>query len=54
MSEFIETLEDIERAHIRRALRLCGGNVTKTAYLLGISRATLYRKLKIYEIKYES
>lgn len=35
-----------ERAHIRRALDHCEGSVSKTADLLGISRKTLWEKMK--------
>lgn len=40
------SLEDVERAHIRRVLQMAGGNQTKAARLLGIDPKTLYRKLK--------
>jgi two-component system NtrC family response regulator len=39
-------LEDLERFAIERALRLCQGNRTKAAEMLGISRDTLYRKMR--------
>ncbi len=39
-------VEDAERLHIRRALGHTGGSVTKTAELLGISRKTLWEKMK--------
>ena len=39
------TLEEVERRHIVRALAYYGGNRSKTAKSLGISRATLYEKL---------
>ena len=39
-------LEDLERVAIERAIRVCGGNRTRAAALLGISRDTLYRKLR--------
>jgi transcriptional regulator with GAF, ATPase, and Fis domain len=42
------TLDDAERATIRRALESSSGNHTKAAKLLGISRRTLLRKLKAY------
>ena len=42
------TLEELEKAHIAQTLQKCGGNVTKAAVLLGISRKTLYRKRKQY------
>ncbi|MCD4733324.1 sigma-54-dependent Fis family transcriptional regulator, partial [bacterium] len=38
-------LEDLEIQHIRQTLRHCDGNKTQDAYLLGISRSTLNRKL---------
>ncbi|USQ96113.1 GAF domain-containing protein [Caulobacter sp. RL271] len=39
-------LEKAERAAVRRALTKAGGNVSAAAGLLGLSRATLNRKLK--------
>ncbi len=39
-------MEDLERFAIDRALRLCNGNRTRAAEMLGISRDTLYRKLR--------
>ncbi len=39
-------LDELERFAIERALRLCQGNRTKAAEMLGISRDTLYRKLR--------
>ncbi|WEX76516.1 GAF domain-containing protein [Sinorhizobium numidicum] len=39
-------LPDAERAVLRRVLSRANGNVSKAADLLGISRATLYRKMK--------
>lgn len=43
-------VEDAERVHIRRALTRCEGSVTQTAELLGISRKTLWEKMKRLEI----
>lgn len=40
------SLQQLETEHIRTVLELCGGNRTKTAKTLGISAATLWRKLK--------
>jgi DNA-binding NtrC family response regulator len=45
-SEVPLALEDMERMAIERAIRLCQGNRTKAAALLGISRDTLYRKIR--------
>ena len=39
-------LDVAERAALRRVLTRAGGNVSHAADLLGISRATLYRKMK--------
>lgn len=39
-------VEVAERAHIQRALNHCSGSVGKTAELLGISRKTLWEKMK--------
>ena len=40
------SMERLEHVAIQQALRLCEGNRTKAASLLGISRDTLYRKLR--------
>jgi two-component system NtrC family response regulator len=39
-------LDDMEKLAIERSLRLCHGNRTRAAALLGISRDTLYRKMR--------
>jgi transcriptional regulator with PAS, ATPase and Fis domain len=44
------SMEQMERLTIQQALRVSGGNRTKAAGLLGISRDTLYRKLRQYQI----
>lgn len=43
-------LEDAERAALKRALSRVHGNVTQAAQLLGISRATLHRKMNRLKI----
>jgi transcriptional regulator of acetoin/glycerol metabolism len=43
-------LEDIERATIRRVFEQVHGDKALAGRMLGISRATLYRKLKRYNI----
>jgi len=40
------SLEDLERLHVERILGKHGGNVSKAARELGISRAALYRRLE--------
>jgi DNA-binding NtrC family response regulator len=42
------TLDEMERRHIEQVLRLAGGNVDRAASHLGVSRSTLYQKLKRY------
>lgn len=44
-AESEQTLADVERGHIERALRETRGNQTQAAKLLGIPRRTLVRKL---------
>jgi DNA-binding NtrC family response regulator len=44
----IRPLEDVEKDYILAALKLNGGNQTRTAEQLRIGSATLYRKLKNY------
>ena len=39
-------VDDVERRHIRNALERTGGSIMKTAELLGISRKTLWEKMK--------
>jgi two-component system response regulator AtoC len=46
--EHFPTLEEVERVHILKALRLNKGHKGKTCQLLGISRPTLERKLQKY------
>ena len=40
----------MEMDEIKRALRICEGNVSSCSKLLGISRNTLYRKMKRYAL----
>ncbi len=43
-------LEKMEKTFIEQALRLSDGNVTDAAKMLGISRRTLHRKIKTYQM----
>ncbi|MEO0215946.1 MAG: sigma-54 dependent transcriptional regulator [candidate division WOR-3 bacterium] len=42
----IEPLKELENNEIKKALKECKGNISEAAKRLGISRATLYRRLK--------
>ena len=42
------TLDEMERRHVEHVVRLEGGNIDRAAVRLGVSRSTLYQKLKRY------
>lgn len=46
------TLREMEKEMIEKAMTSTGANIARTARELGISRATLYRKLKEYGFQY--
>jgi DNA-binding NtrC family response regulator len=46
----VSTLEEMEREMIREAMRRQGGNLSAVAQQLGITRQTLYNKIKRYEL----
>jgi transcriptional regulator of acetoin/glycerol metabolism len=41
-------LDDVERAAIAKALQLHNGNISKAAEELGLTRASLYRRMEKY------
>lgn len=45
------SLDGMEKFAIRQAMRLAGGNKSRAAELLGLSRGSLYRKLKEYGLE---
>jgi len=47
------SLEDVERRHIAEILRQTGGNVSQAARVLDIDRATLYTKIRKYDLRRE-
>lgn len=42
----VQTLERVETDHVRRTVEQCKGNVSRAAEMLGITRQTLYAKMK--------
>jgi len=46
----LQSLEEIERAHIAKVLRSVGGHRDKAASILGITRSTLWRKINKFGI----
>jgi DNA-binding NtrC family response regulator len=44
----LQSLEDMERTHIEKVLQTVGGHRDKAAAILGITRSTLWRKIKKY------
>jgi DNA-binding NtrC family response regulator len=46
----LTSLEEVERRHIVTVLQATGGNQTRAAYILGIERNTLARKIKRFGI----
>lgn len=47
----LPTLEQRNARYIRRVMRLCRGNVTLAARVMGIGRATLYRKVSELQLE---
>ena len=50
----VETINDLESKAIENAIHVYKGNLTEAAKALGIGRATLYRKVKQYNIDPQS
>jgi Transcriptional activator of acetoin/glycerol metabolism len=49
----IQTMEQIEKEHIIKALKYCNGNVVKASKLIDVGKSTLYRKIKRYNLDIE-
>jgi transcriptional regulator of acetoin/glycerol metabolism len=45
------TVDEIEKAMIEKSMKFHGGNISKMADSLGLSRAALYRRLEKYDIE---
>ncbi|MBI4829084.1 MAG: sigma-54-dependent Fis family transcriptional regulator, partial [Nitrospinae bacterium] len=46
--------EDFERRYLEDTLKACGGNVTRMARYIGLSRAHLHKKLRKYNLSAET
>jgi DNA-binding NtrC family response regulator len=53
MSSSIESLDELEKKHITRILEKYQWNISKAARALNVDRATLYNKIRKYELKEE-
>lgn len=49
-STVVAKMDQIEAQAIENAILQCRGNLTEASKALGIGRATLYRKVKLYQI----
>ncbi|MBN2646069.1 MAG: sigma-54-dependent Fis family transcriptional regulator [Desulfuromonadaceae bacterium] len=52
-ADYSQALTDFETAYLRQLLQKTGGNVEEAARLAGMNMATVYRKLKKYQIRKE-
>lgn len=50
-TDSVQSLETVEKNMIRKAIALYGGNHSKVATALGLTRQALYRRLEKYDIK---
>ncbi|MDF1575565.1 MAG: helix-turn-helix domain-containing protein [Bacteroidales bacterium] len=50
ISSSIESLEDLEKKHIAKILEKYSWNISRTAKALSVDRATLYNKIKKYNL----
>jgi DNA-binding NtrC family response regulator len=51
MADSVESLDDLEKKHISRILEKYGWNISRAARALEVDRATLYNKIRKYELK---
>lgn len=50
-SDVVQTLDELEESYIKRMLKNNNNNICKTSQILGVSRNTLYNKIKKYTIQ---
>ena len=50
MADAPQSLTDLEREHIKKTLKYTGGNRTRAALILGISRVSLLAKIRSYKL----
>lgn len=53
MSSTIESLEDLEKKHVSKILEKYSWNISRSAKALNVDRATLYNKIRKYNLKQE-
>jgi len=46
IERLLEARDDWERTYILQALDRCGGNISRTADVLGLERSNLYKKMR--------
>ncbi len=46
------TLEEVQKKHILRVLKVCNGNVSSAARILGLERSSISRRLKEYGVDF--
>jgi transcriptional regulator of acetoin/glycerol metabolism len=51
VSSNVESLEEIEKAHIQQVLSNHEWNITRSAKALMVDRVTLYNKIRKYDLK---
>jgi DNA-binding NtrC family response regulator len=51
MNNSVESLDDLEKKHIKQILGKYGWNISRSARALNVDRATLYNKIKRYKLE---